>query len=420
MTARYPREQIGVLRGFAGHETLFGEGDAVTRWLLMPPRTEMSLSPPDLCSSFVSCAQFGKADDPRAQKLFSLIIPALYLSAEGFVLGYVFSLNLFAHGLPECCRRDPLDMFLEGFDSHISRFAFNTRTGQMYELARGPDSTLNYVTMSLHRYGFAYHKAATVFPDGKLLAMKSVPVCPFCSERSGAADACECAGPIAHRLYGPKVVFSSWQQVLDLGRAHNFTSPGPKIVPIDGVEPFSGPIPSPRAIDYLFSPSNASLCDIRTSYLNYLTVTTLSVMVEPLGAAYDSLLGIEGDPLEPAPPSNGAIGNDDVKSTSPWVSETVVEDVHLSASAGIRKSFQCPKCGAVFRKSTNLWRHVSAIHERKRAHRCRECGLTFAQAGNMKRHWQNVHERKKPFECASCPQAFSQRANLARHCRRFH
>ena len=70
--------------------------------------------------------------------------------------------------------------------------------------------------------------------------------------------------------------------------------------------------------------------------------------------------------------------------------------------------FFCDECKKSYHSSTNLKRHIIAIHEKLRPYSCKYCEKTFNDAGAVRRH-QAIHEAKgeRKFACSVCKKTYT-------------
>lgn len=54
------------------------------------------------------------------------------------------------------------------------------------------------------------------------------------------------------------------------------------------------------------------------------------------------------------------------------------------------KEFKCEECGKVFKRNSDLVRHV-ATHSESRPYKCNTCGKTYKRSTHLKRHIERIH-----------------------------
>lgn len=82
-------------------------------------------------------------------------------------------------------------------------------------------------------------------------------------------------------------------------------------------------------------------------------------------------------------------------------------------------SKQCPDCGRMFLKPSQMLRH-RRIHTGEKPHVCNICGNTFTQKSSLDTHVMFTHSDLRPFKCSMCPFQTVQKAALKKHCGRAH
>mmetsp|Transcript_47524 Transcript_47524/g.116446 ORF Transcript_47524/g.116446 Transcript_47524/m.116446 type:complete len:440 (-) Transcript_47524:214-1533(-) len=415
--AQNPDAQLRSLRAFAQHPTLFKTGDAATEWLLRPPRSTLTLDPDSVRNGFLNLVFDGKPG--RAElvpRLSVLFVPSHCLLEDEIVLGNTFDLapTLSEDDLPSCCIPDPAEVLNDGYDTTISHFAFDLRRGYLVILARGVGGSLILTDMAIHRFGVSDFRGATVLPDGTLIGMGSAPICPFCSARTGNERHCGCSSSMRERLFGPAISFSGWQELMDFGRNTTFSTSGHYVCEIDGITPFPLTVDPPKKVEYHFHTSK-SMMDIRSAYLNHVTVATLSIAVDPLALCASEFLEDEDLPDSFVEAEDYLVatssGSAD-QASSPRINH---RNTTILKSSDEKSTFHCLQCDRRFPKLHNLQRHVAAIHNRERSYHCNQCESSFTQLTNLKRHLQSVHEGVRQFTCSHCARSFAQRSNLLRH-----
>ena len=77
------------------------------------------------------------------------------------------------------------------------------------------------------------------------------------------------------------------------------------------------------------------------------------------------------------------------------------------------KSFQCPKCGAVFSNRQNMWRHIQSKHVGVK-YPCNQCDYQATIQGNLQTHIQSKHEGIK-YPCNHCDYQATTQSSLQQH-----
>ena len=69
-------------------------------------------------------------------------------------------------------------------------------------------------------------------------------------------------------------------------------------------------------------------------------------------------------------------------------------------------------CDKRFSDSSNLARHVRAVHEKMKPHKCSDCGKAFAEAAKLSDH-KLTHSGVKPHSCDMCDAKFTLKHHLS-------
>ena len=77
------------------------------------------------------------------------------------------------------------------------------------------------------------------------------------------------------------------------------------------------------------------------------------------------------------------------------------------------KSTECPECGKVFSKQSNMLKHYRSEHEGI-MYPCNQCDYKAKKQSHLKRHIQSKHEGIK-YPCNQCDSQFADRRGLQRH-----
>jgi len=431
--------QLRALRKFCRNTDTLNDGTAALEWLLQPPRRSMTLSPESVRNAFMYRSYYNvpDADIPLLLKgllppsICHLMVPCHFLSE--CVLGVVFErMPDFATGQPTACGMPPEDDIFHddtlGFDSVLSHFVYEYRTSRFLMLSRAEGGHVSFGGVQLRQHGLRDMHGGRVFPDGSVMAMGSKSLCQYCSQRYHQPDVCECPPAMADRMEGRTVSLQSWDQLLDLGRGFDLFYNGYKGCFLPDVIPMPVDLSlGCMFVDYHFV-ADSEIMDVRSSYLNHVTVETLSIVLNPSASRDFELVEGSHEYLMMGPDDDGFLDEWALEHLSGDSEEAVLgEWISMDGEAGSknekpvrrrgrpRQRYICGVCGIEFPKSHSLKRHVAAIHEQKRANKCSDCDLTFTQLANLKRHRQSVHLGVKPFSCDICGSAFGQRANLQRH-----
>ena len=90
-----------------------------------------------------------------------------------------------------------------------------------------------------------------------------------------------------------------------------------------------------------------------------------------------------------------------------------------SSRPRLNKSYQCPHCPYVAKRSHHLKNHIYT-HTGDKPYSCEECGQWFAQSGSLSYHMRTKHstDQTKVHQCPHCPYSTKHSAqDLQRHIR---
>ncbi len=106
--------------------------------------------------------------------------------------------------------------------------------------------------------------------------------------------------------------------------------------------------------------------------------------------------------------------NESYGSSSPPESDGVEVVVELEEPLDEEKS--CRFCGKIFKRYSDLIRHVGKSHNGRKAFKCLECSKEFEQRYNLVQHLR-IHMGEKPFSCDFCGKTFAQNSRRIVHMR---
>ncbi|KAH8414119.1 hypothetical protein KR222_007748 [Zaprionus bogoriensis] len=76
--------------------------------------------------------------------------------------------------------------------------------------------------------------------------------------------------------------------------------------------------------------------------------------------------------------------------------------------------FKCEFCGKDFVESSNLRRHIAALHTNERPHTCTVCQRSFSRVYLLELH-KRTHTGERPYACSHCSSRFAQLSVLRSH-----
>lgn len=77
------------------------------------------------------------------------------------------------------------------------------------------------------------------------------------------------------------------------------------------------------------------------------------------------------------------------------------------------KSYACGICGRIFKRTTDLDRHL-LIHTGEKPFTCLVCNTSFRKKDHLNRH-NLIHTGEKPHSCSVCGKAFARKDQLTQH-----
>lgn len=76
--------------------------------------------------------------------------------------------------------------------------------------------------------------------------------------------------------------------------------------------------------------------------------------------------------------------------------------------------YKCEHCGKDFVESSNLRRHITALHSTERPHTCTICQRSFSRVYLLELH-KRTHTGERPYTCSHCNSSFAQLGVLRSH-----
>ena len=76
------------------------------------------------------------------------------------------------------------------------------------------------------------------------------------------------------------------------------------------------------------------------------------------------------------------------------------------------KGFKCNRCEYAATQSSDLKKHVLAVHDKVKNLKCELCEYVASYSNHLRRHVRSVHAKEKNFKCEQCEYAASEAATL--------
>ena len=89
-------------------------------------------------------------------------------------------------------------------------------------------------------------------------------------------------------------------------------------------------------------------------------------------------------------------------------------------NAKSERKHPCQKCSYSAGDSSNLAKHVRAVHDNDKKYACPECEYRSADKSCLNQHVRSVHRRERPHKCDQCYHAAKTYQYLTAHVRAIH
>jgi uncharacterized C2H2 Zn-finger protein len=119
-------------------------------------------------------------------------------------------------------------------------------------------------------------------------------------------------------------------------------------------------------------------------------------------------------------PDAGTLSDSDLRDSNEVETLADREAIQSRVIAGADGTPTCAECGASFKKTGNLTRHIQTVHLKKKPFACDQCPASFGYKTHLNRHVQTVHNKSNDFKCSDCNREFRTQQQLDRHVQQAH
>lgn len=88
---------------------------------------------------------------------------------------------------------------------------------------------------------------------------------------------------------------------------------------------------------------------------------------------------------------------------------------HIKAIHKKERDYFCDVCHKGFQKPEHLIQHLAAVHLKQKNHVCTICNRKFSAKSDLQVHYNGMHGGKPKIQCEKCERTFALRMNYKRH-----